>query len=265
MVRPDFSSLQVEETALDVEDFGLEPCILDSPERHALLPELSVDPEGRLLTVINCEKEVYKSFAVSITGKCLPARDLKEEEIPVGKYSLAGDAWKDCVTLVVLVKPLHCVDLCYLASLPVQVVSDKCGIHSDVQRIPLQDVEDSIGAAKVFGRCGAEESISTEKLAVYGFPLEEEKGPYLCSQGFGGAFTHFFKATRYAVDFECFEGTPVVAIADGVVVECCDTNKGKLCERNRLSRENIRGFGLIMLCRSRDIRKQLIQLEFHYA
>ncbi len=50
------------------------------------------------------------------------------------------------------------------------------------------------------------------------FPLAG--GPYLCSQGGGGGLTHFaHRSTYYALDFECPVGTPVLAVAAGVVVE----------------------------------------------
>ena len=55
-------------------------------------------------------------------------------------------------------------------------------------------------------------------LQVLDFPLGGE-GPFLCSQGFGGQFTHFYPSTFHAVDLECAVGTPVLAVADGVVVE----------------------------------------------
>ena len=43
--------------------------------------------------------------------------------------------------------------------------------------------------------------------------------PFRCSQGAGGAFTHFYPGTMHAVDLECPVGTPVLAVGDGVVAE----------------------------------------------
>ena len=52
----------------------------------------------------------------------------------------------------------------------------------------------------------------------YHFPLEAAAGPYLCTQGAGGLLSHYAHAsTFYAVDFRCSVGTPVLALADGVV------------------------------------------------
>lgn len=52
----------------------------------------------------------------------------------------------------------------------------------------------------------------------YAFPLGGA-GPYLCTQGVAGAFTHFFAGTHHAVDFRCPVGTPVLSVAAGRVTE----------------------------------------------
>jgi murein DD-endopeptidase MepM/ murein hydrolase activator NlpD len=48
-------------------------------------------------------------------------------------------------------------------------------------------------------------------------------GRFLCSQGTCGCFTHFYAATKYAVDFSCPVGTPVLAVGDGTITEVKDT------------------------------------------
>jgi murein DD-endopeptidase MepM/ murein hydrolase activator NlpD len=53
-----------------------------------------------------------------------------------------------------------------------------------------------------------------------GFPLGGEGGPFLCTQGFGGRGHHRGAASHHACDLACAEGTPVLAMADGVVVGC---------------------------------------------
>lgn len=50
------------------------------------------------------------------------------------------------------------------------------------------------------------------------FPLGG-KGPYLCTQGEGGRLTHFFPESYHAFDLRCDEGTPVLAVADGKIVD----------------------------------------------
>ena len=47
---------------------------------------------------------------------------------------------------------------------------------------------------------------------------------YLCSQGEGGHLTHYMTGNYHAIDFRCPVGTPCVAVCDGTVVECRDSN-----------------------------------------
>ena len=50
------------------------------------------------------------------------------------------------------------------------------------------------------------------------FPLAAAGGPYLCSQGVGGALSHFaHPSTQHALDLECPVGTLVIAAGPGVV------------------------------------------------
>ena len=50
------------------------------------------------------------------------------------------------------------------------------------------------------------------------FPLGGD-GPFLCTQGIGGRLTHFFPESYHAFDLRCAIGTPILAMADGVVAE----------------------------------------------
>lgn len=66
-------------------------------------------------------------------------------------------------------------------------------------------------------------------------------GPFLCSQGVGGGLTHFaHPSTFHAIDFECDVGTPVVAVADGVVVEISQVASFSFSETNRSPSSNPR-------------------------
>ena len=72
------------------------------------------------------------------------------------------------------------------------------------------------------------------------FPLPGE-GPYLCTQGCGGMLTHYFSESYHAIDLRCDVGTPLLAMADGVVTEIdeCSTASGihcqNLCRWNSIS------------------------------
>ncbi len=52
---------------------------------------------------------------------------------------------------------------------------------------------------------------------VYAFPIGGE--PWLLSQGWNGRFSHQHPQSRYAIDLQVAEGTPVLAARDGTVMQ----------------------------------------------
>jgi len=67
------------------------------------------------------------------------------------------------------------------------------------------------------------------------FPLPlMPPGPYLCTQGCGGCLTHFVPETRHAIDIRCAPGTPVLAVADGVVVSTSHSSHAQGAHVNNL-------------------------------
>eukprot|EP00434_Breviolum_minutum_P001561 symbB.v1.2.001378.t1/scaffold67.1/size356791/4 len=64
-----------------------------------------------------------------------------------------------------------------------------------------------------------------QELQGFGFPLPEETGPYLCTQGVGGHLTHFFPESYHAIDLRCANHTPVLSIGEGVVKEIAESHK----------------------------------------
>lgn len=52
---------------------------------------------------------------------------------------------------------------------------------------------------------------------AYRVPLQQQRNRI--DQGFGGRFSHADPQNRYAIDFACAEGTPVVAARDGLVMQ----------------------------------------------
>lgn len=181
----------------------------DFPQPYSTLPDISIDPEESLLTVLNNHTNQCKSFTVSLTSPCLPVSDLNGLLIKAGSFTSDGLTWKPCVTFVVMLPPGYCADLAYLSK------PSSEGISSDVQLIETNDVEQS---------SAAQQQSQGDQCNCIGFPLDESSGPFLCCQGFGGSFTHYFASTRYAIDFECEEGTDVVAVGGGIVVSFADKN-----------------------------------------
>jgi murein DD-endopeptidase MepM/ murein hydrolase activator NlpD len=81
----------------------------------------------------------------------------------------------------------------------------------------------AVGAGVDGAAGGAAEAVAISAAGrIYPFPLRG--GPFLCSQGFGGAFTHFYPGTQHAIDFECAVGTLVLAVGAGVVTETSEDN-----------------------------------------
>ncbi|KAJ9460683.1 hypothetical protein DIPPA_26472 [Diplonema papillatum] len=61
-------------------------------------------------------------------------------------------------------------------------------------------------------------------VVLLGLPIKGSDEAWRCGQGFGGGLTHFGKYSCFSVDFECEEGTAVVAVLPGVVARVDDSN-----------------------------------------
>ena len=66
----------------------------------------------------------------------------------------------------------------------------------------------------------------TTSTATTTTAVAAEQSPYptsfLCTQGEGGALTHFFAGNYHAIDWACPVGTPLVAVANGTIVQVKD-------------------------------------------
>ena len=173
---------------------GLEPF---SREDYGLreednVPDLSIDPNESTLTVINASN-LLKCFYVSTLcdcfdrkGKLMDKGDFRDNKGNVGK----------CTTFVVLLTAQTSMELCVIKGTKLFSHISYCSPH------PLPN--------------------HFELNHVISFPLLDEDGPFLCSQGHGGYLTHFTSSTHHAVDLECPEGTAVLAVGDAVVWEVRD-------------------------------------------
>lgn len=135
-------------------------------------------------------------------------------ELRPGKYRDSNGAVGQCTTLIVTVGPSTAVDVCHI-ELPqagpqaVRLSSD----ISDLVSLPRAPREPSTGMP----------ATPPGDRSLLGFPLGGS-GPYRCSQGVSGRFTHFYPATRHAIDIECPVGTPILAVAKGRVTDVQDGN-----------------------------------------
>jgi hypothetical protein len=171
------------------------------------IPDISIDPSSGLLTCINKSTSHRRSIFISVRS---PVYDAKKREIEAGLYRDAEGNVRKCTTLIVVIGPRVCIDVCYIYS------DENLQLYSDVTDIPSSS-ETLSKSLQLKGQ----NSCSTP--CHYVFPLRGT-GPFLCTQGVCGSFTHFYPGTYHAIDFQCPIGTPVVAIADGIVVEVSDTN-----------------------------------------
>ena len=158
--------------------------------RDVVFPDLAVNPEDRTLSVVNASSRAPR---VLVTVYDHPVLDRDGVAFPSGRAVDDDGHERACVTFILLLPPgviLHAATLSEPTS----------EIDSDVQdwsRHP--DPEDT-------------------HPAPLGFPLGGD-GPWLCTQGEGGALTHFFSGNLHAVDFRCDVGTDILAVADGEVLE----------------------------------------------
>ena len=169
--------------------------------KPARLPELSLEPHTKVLSLINRHDKTHVYF-VTVCHPC------------IGRMGVLASGWhrdssghsRSCVTLIVAVPSRRVVDACCVQIADVHDAE----LESDI--VPLHgELAQGLFAQQPAGEC-----------AVLGFPLPSNCR-YLCSQGVCGAFTHrWHPSTYHAIDLEAPTGTPVLAVADGHVVELRD-------------------------------------------
>eukprot|EP00919_Chromeraceae_sp_WS-2016_P050309 GHVR01119309.1.p1 GENE.GHVR01119309.1~~GHVR01119309.1.p1 ORF type:complete len:351 (-),score=11.94 GHVR01119309.1:802-1854(-) len=169
------------------------------------IPEICLDPDDNVLCVINTCSDLCKSFYITLTHGC---KDAYGKSLKTGKNQDASGNITECLTFILTIRPLTIMRVCYL-EVPESCPNGKLSIEdldldSDVHTIPPTSA-----------------SSSTSTILI-DFPFPPNIGPLLCTQGFGGELTHFVPNSHHAIDFRCPIGTPLVAVADGVVVDVRD-------------------------------------------
>ena len=142
----------------DESDFGLPP--------GAELPDISVDPDERLLSVINPSETHARSFTISVPHTL---RDSAGKALAAAIPPAADGAAPPCTTLLLLLRPRTVMDVCY-----VELEQWPPSIESDIKDVRFPPAAPDLAGAP----------------PLYAFPLPRSGGPYLCSQGAGGYFTH---------------------------------------------------------------------------
>ena len=172
------------------------------------LPELSLDPKSKVLSLINSSNDSHVYF-VSICHPC----EGRDGTLEMGSSRDANGVASKCVTLVVQVPPQVVVDACTIQVARARDVD----IDSDIVTLPAERAAPSSSTE------------SGSEPVVIGFPLPLGEG-YLCSQSAGGALTHRWHAsTHHAVDLQAPHGTPVLAVLNGRVLDIKDGAVGGGC------------------------------------
>ncbi len=161
------------------------------------IPDIAIDPDENTLTLCNVSNKIKVAYITVYEAVCIG----QEKEFEAGSTTDNDGNSNSCVTFIVLSTALTFCTLC----------------HIDVDDITLVRIESDVQEWKQHPDPSME-----YKTALRGFPLEG--GPFLCTQGVGGHLTHYFSGNLHAIDFRCQEGTPLLAVEDGVVVQVTDGN-----------------------------------------
>eukprot|EP00012_Vannella_robusta_P002115 CAMPEP_0206184178 /NCGR_PEP_ID=MMETSP0166-20121206/1069_1 /ASSEMBLY_ACC=CAM_ASM_000260 /TAXON_ID=95228 /ORGANISM="Vannella robusta, Strain DIVA3 518/3/11/1/6" /LENGTH=322 /DNA_ID=CAMNT_0053599155 /DNA_START=301 /DNA_END=1266 /DNA_ORIENTATION=+ len=206
------ASWVIESTPFDPEEW-------DAPDS---VPDLSLDPETMLLTAINNTK-VFKSYFISFP---YGARAKRNQNLKMGETTRDDGTQYNVITLILILNPYQVMDLCILEA---TCDMSEIELFSDIKELP---------AGWSFEQLYKPDNIEErEPVGPYVFPIGGNK-EILCSQGNHGGFTHFYPQTRYAVDLEAPIGTPILAVADGEVVEIIQSNTVSGIHANNLFKWN---------------------------
>lgn len=169
------------------------------------LPDISIDPDEKILSVINTT-ENDRCYYVSLPGEC-GCTSITGRRLATGQSKDSAGTFRNVITFILVVGPRQVMDVCELEGtidiFSVEVQSDIMVLHPTP---PMPADSDFF--------CRA-----------YGFPLDDTRGPFFCSQSSGGRLTHFaHPSTFHAVDLDCPVGTTVLAVGDGTIKEVKDSD-----------------------------------------
>lgn len=156
---------------------------------------IAIDPEEKTLSLCNVE-DFYQIAYITVYD--MRIWDSNFNEMKQGSTTDNDGNTRKCITFIVLCPPCVFVHLAYIDDFTT------IEIDSDVRQWSRHPNPDD------------------EHYQRIGFPLEG--GPFLCTQGENGTLTHFFSGNLHAIDFACRVGTPLLAVADGTVIEAKDSN-----------------------------------------
>jgi hypothetical protein len=173
-----------------------------------VVPDIAVDPDNQTLTLCNLRSVTIVAY---ITVYDLQLYGRNRQPLAQGTTTTTDETTtttsRVCTTLIVLCPPLTFCHLCSLNVTDDISCLDDLPLDSDVQEWNQHPNPDD---SHSFALC---------------FPLQgnyTKKTSFLCTQGVDGHLTHFFSGNLHAIDFQCPVGTPLLAAANGVVLDACD-------------------------------------------
>ncbi|KAK3237465.1 hypothetical protein CYMTET_52462, partial [Cymbomonas tetramitiformis] len=175
---------------------GSEPFDSDDYEDDVAFPDIAVSPEEpHTLSIINASDHT-RTFYVTLFHDVF---DGQGKKFTKGTTTDEEGVTRECITFVVVARACTMLHLGMLGD-DVDLQEVHAELSSDVQALKLHP-----------------DSQAFDPRNTYSFPLEG--GPFLCTQGIEGSFTHFFAESCHAIDFRCPVGTPILAIGPGKVAE----------------------------------------------
>ena len=190
------------------------------------IPDIAVDTttaEKWTLSLCNIRANDYVVAYISVFETLL--RNGRGQVLQQGSTTDNQGETKPVTTLIVLCPPTTFAHLCFIDSLPSPTGSDRQSSH-DEPPFSLQDlrIESDV---QVWHQHPNPSDTHTQTIR---FPFDttttgstststSSTTSFLCTQGEGGFLTHFFSGNFHSVDFQCPMGTPLLAVANGVVVE----------------------------------------------
>jgi len=171
-------------------------------EEGDAVPDLSLHPEECILSAFNAS-DLTRTYVITV-----------EHRVRTALTATEATRNRECWTFVVVLRPRSIMDLCIIDFAD---DDEEPRISSDIT-----DLEpETYTQTQTLARTSEDRACAEPELA---YPLPLKGGPYMCSQGFGGCFTHFYPATAHAVDLECPVGTPIYAVGAGKVLSVQDAN-----------------------------------------
>ena len=198
----------------------------------AEIPDVAIDTDEWTLTLCNIQTDFVVAY-ISVYETKL--RDRNGNVLEQGTSTDNEGDTKAVTTLIVLCPPCTFAHLCYLHDVPPSLLNGDT--HNDNLSLLLEDYIKIESDVQIWNRHPNPADTHTRSI---GFPLgiNKEQGDnnfeqddtststsFYCTQGEGGQLTHFFAGNLHAIDFRCPVGTPLLAVADGVVVEANDKNR----------------------------------------